>query len=93
MPITIINYGTVNIDGNQQKTVEQARDELLTKMYHCRNKSTLGGYEAWLKLLNLYYSSQYQTMYEYIANCTGMGGKTRSECLADLKIIMEANKR
>ena len=92
MSIIIINNGTLNIDGNNHKTVEQAKDELLTKMYHCRYKTTLGGYEAWLKLLQWYYSSRYQEMYDYIANCTGMGGKTRSECLAALKIIMEDNE-
>ena len=90
--ILIINHGTINIDSNKQKTVDQAKDDLLTKMYHCRHKSTLGGYDAWLELLKLYYSLQYQAMYAYIESCTGMGGKTRSECLADLKIIMEENK-
>lgn len=92
MSITIINYGTLNLDGNEQKTVEQAKDELLTKLYHARYKSTFGGYDAWLALLSMYYAFEYRAMYAYITACQGMGGKTRSECLALLKIIMEENK-
>lgn len=92
MPITIINYGTINLDGKEHKTVEQAKDELLTKLYHSRHKATFGGYDGWLALLQMYYSFDYQAMHAYISNCTGMGGKTRSECLANLKIIMGGNE-
>lgn len=87
--IIIINYETHNPDG---KTVAQARDELLTKLYHARHKSTFGGYDAWLTLLSMYYAFEYKAMYTFIANCQGVGGKTRSECLENLKIIMEENK-
>lgn len=89
MSIIIINHGTINIDGKNHETVEQAKDELLTKLYHARHKSTFGGYDAWLELLRMYYAFEYQAMYAYIESCAGTGGKTRSECLANLKIIME----
>ncbi len=73
---------------NDGQTVEQAKNSLLAKMYHCRYKTTLGGYEAWLKLLGLYYAFDFKAMCDHIAACKGMGGKTRSECLVLLKIIM-----
>lgn len=78
--IIIINDGDI--------TVEQAKNDLLSKMYHCRYKTTLGGYEMWLELLQLYYAFDYVAMVERIAACKGMGGKTRSECITLLKIIM-----
>lgn len=86
--IIIIKYGAQN---PECESVAQAKDELLTKLYHARHKSTFGGYDAWQTLLSMYYAFEYQAMYAYIANCQGMGGKTRNECLEALKIIMEGN--
>ena len=70
-------------------TKDQAKNLLLDKLYHCRYKPTMGGYEGWLRLLELYYAVKYADMYEFISNCRGMGGKTRSECLEYIEIIME----
>lgn len=70
-------------------TKEQAKNLLLEKLYYCRHKPTIGGYDGWLKLLDLYYSGRYAYMHAFIKNCCGMGGKTRSECLEYLEIIME----
>lgn len=84
--ITINNYGTVNI--YNYDSVEDARDNLLTKMYHARNKNTMGGYEAWLQLLDWYYMGSYNKMIEFIESCHGSGGKTRNECLSYLYTII-----
>jgi hypothetical protein len=87
--ITINNYGTVNIYNVNDTTIAEAKDELLTKMYWARNKNTMGGYDAWLDLLDMYYSADWQGMYNYIKSCNGKGGKTRRECLNKLEIIMK----
>lgn len=74
-----------------EDTIGNARDNLLTKMYYARNKSTMGGYDAWLKLLDMYYACDFKGMQELIRSCKGMGGKTRNECLRYLDIIMRGN--
>ena len=87
--ITINNHGTVNIyEGVDTNAVNEAKDTLLTKMYFARYKQTLGGYEAWLKLLDMYYCEQYEEMHEFIKACKGKGGKTRHDCLKLLETIM-----
>ena len=53
--ITIYNHGTVNIYESVDDTVSKAKDALLNKMYFARYKQTMGGYEAWLQLLEMYY--------------------------------------
>ena len=85
----INNYGTINIYNVNEATVSNAKDNLLTKLYYARNKSTMGGYNAWLELLNMYYAADWQGMYDYISSCHGKGGKTRNECLNNLEIIMK----
>ena len=91
--ITIHNHGTVNIyEGVDTNAINKAKDTLLHKMYFARYKQTLGGYEGWLKLLDMYYCEQYEEMYEHIKNCHGKGGKTRHDCLECLKIIMGGAK-
>ena len=82
-----INNSTVNIYINEDK-VKEARDKLLTKLYYARYKSTMGGYDAWLQLLDWYYSASYNKMIDFIRSCKGKGGKTRNECLAYLKTII-----
>lgn len=91
--ITINNHGTVNIyEGVDTNAVSEAKDALLTKMYFSRYKQTLGGYEGWLKLLDMYYCEQYEEMYNHIKSCHGKGGKTRHDCLAYLQIIIKGGK-
>jgi hypothetical protein len=91
--ITINNHGTVNIYEGVDNTVSEAKDTLLHKMYFARYKQTLGGYEGWLQLLDMYYCEQYKQMYEFIKNCKAKGGKTRHDCLECLKIIIGGTHR
>lgn len=82
--------GTIHIyEGTQAQTVEMAKDKLLNKMYYARNKQTLGGRKGWEMLLDLYYAGNYKAMVKFIKACDGKGGKTRSECLECLRIIMK----
>lgn len=87
--IIIHNNGVVNIYNVNDTTVAEAKDALLTKLYWARNKQTFGGYNAWLELLDKYYSFDWQGMYDYIKSCKGKGGKTRSECLKLVSTIMK----
>lgn len=88
----IINYGTVNIYNVNDTSVAEAKDALLTKLYWARNKPTMGGYQAWLNLLDMYYANEWQEMYDLIKACTGKGGKTRHDCLELIAIIMEGGE-
>ena len=90
--ITINNHGTVNIYEGVDNTVNEAKDTLLTKMYFARYKQTLGGYEAWLKLLDMYYCEQYEEMREFIKSCKAKGGKTRHDCLVCLDTIIKGGR-
>lgn len=87
-----INNSTVYININEG-SVSDAKDELLTKLYYARNKSTMGGYSAWHELLNMYYMGNYQEMKEFIKSCRGKGGKTRNECIRLINIIMGGNNK
>ena len=82
-----INNSTVYININDT-TVSDAKDKLLTKLYYARNKGTMGGYEAWQKLLNMYYMGNYHGMRSFIESCRGKGGKTRNECIQYINIII-----
>lgn len=91
--IIIHNHGTVNIYNVNDTSVAEAKDKLLTKLYWARTKQTMGGYDAWLQLLDMYYAFDWQGMYNHIESYKGKGkgGKTRNECLALLKTIMKNN--
>lgn len=89
--IIIHNHGTVNVYENAD-TVNEAKDTLLHKMYFARYKQTLGGYEAWLKLLDMYYCEQYEEMRDFIRSCKAKGGKTRYDCLQCLDTIIKGGK-
>lgn len=82
-----ITNSTVFINYNED-TVSIAKDKLLTKLYYARNKDTMGGYNAWLKLLDMYYAFDFKEMQKFIKSCKGKGGKTRNECLQYINIIM-----
>ena len=90
--ITIHNHGTINIYESVEDAVSRAKDTLLNKMYFARHKQTMGGYEAWLQLLEMYYCEQYEEMYHFIASCKAKGGKTRYDCLKCLETIMKGEK-
>lgn len=88
--IIINNYGTLNVyESTTKAEVSEAKDKLLNKMYYARNKETLGGKEGWHKLLDMYYSGDYEGMCEFINSCKGYGGKTRKACLEHLSTIMD----
>ena len=87
MSNNIIKNSIVNIY-NDNDAVSKAKDELLTKLYYARNKSTMGGYEGWLKLLDMYYIGNYVGMIDFISSCHGKGGKTRNECIRHLNTII-----
>ena len=83
--------GVVNIYNVNNTKVAEAKDQLLTKLYWARNKQTMGGYEAWLELLDMYYAFDWQGMYDAISSYKGKGkgGKTRNECLRLIETIMK----
>jgi len=83
-----INNSTVYININED-TVSNAKSQLLEKLYYARNKDTMGGYEAWLQLLDWYYMGAYNKMIEHIKSCKGKGGATRAECLRYINTIMK----
>ena len=83
-----INNSTVYININDNR-VSEAKDKLLSKLYYARNKDTMGGYEAWHDLLDMYYMGNYTGMIHYIKSCKGKGGKTRNECLKHLNVIIK----
>ena len=87
MNIKITN-STVYVNGEEPKS-EQARNELLSLMYHARNKETMGGYDKWKEMLDWYYSGDWVSMCAHILSCTGKGGATRKRCLKDIAIIMQ----
>ena len=84
-----IHNSTVTIVNDYNNDVSVARDNLLTFLYYARHKSTMGGYLAWLSLLDMYYCGNYRGMYDHIQSCKGSGGATRNKCLRCLQIIME----
>ena len=90
MNIQITN-STVYI--SESNPVEEARDQLLTIMYYARNKETLGGYDAWLELLDFYYSGDFEAMRHHITNLSGKGGATRNKCLHLIDIITNGGKQ
>lgn len=87
-----INNSTVYIKIGEE-SINDAKDKLLTKLYYARYKETMGGYESWHKLLDMYYVGNYQRMKEFIMSCKGKGGKTRNECIHYLNIIMGGNNK
>ena len=82
----IIKNSTVNI--YTEDNISKVKDELLTKLYYARNKDTMGGYKAWLRLLDMYFIGDYIGMYQFIKSCHGKGGRTRNECIQKLNIII-----
>ena len=66
---------------------KNARDELLRKLFYARHKSTIGGVSNWEKLLDHYYSGEYEEMIENIKSIKGMGGATRKICLRLINTI------
>lgn len=71
---------------------ESARDELLRKLFYARHKPTIGGISNWEKLLDHYYSGEYEEMIENISSFSGPGGATRNACVRLIKIIAKSEE-
>lgn len=81
--VTIYEYGNI---------AENARDELLRRLFHARHKATMGGVENWEKLLDHYYSGEYDEMIENISSFKGKGGATRNACIRLIKTIAKSEE-
>lgn len=86
-----INNSTVTIY-ECDNPAESARDELLRKLFYARHKATMGGASNWEKLLDHYYSSEYEEMIENISSFSGPGGATRKACIKLIKIIAQSEE-
>lgn len=71
---------------------ESARDELLRKLFYARHKPTIGGVSNWEKLLDHYYSGEYEEMIENISSYSGPGGATRNACIRLIKTIAKSEE-
>lgn len=87
-----ITNSTVTIFEYDKNPVETARDELLRRLFHARHKATMGGVENWEKLLDHYYSGEYDEMIENISSFSGPGGATRNACIRLIKIIAKSEE-
>lgn len=87
-----INNSTVNIYEYGKNPVETARDELLRRLFHARHKATIGGVSNWEKLLDHYYSGEYDEMIENISSFSGPGGATRNACIRLIKTIAKSEE-
>ena len=72
--------------------VKNARDELLRKLFYARHKATMAGVSNWEKLLDHYYSGEYEEMIENISSFSGPGGATRKACIKLIKTIAKSEE-
>lgn len=74
--------------------VKNARDELLRRLFYARHKATMGGVSNWEKLLDHYYSGEYEEMIENISSFSGPGGggATRKACIQLIKTISKSEE-
>ena len=86
-----INNSTVTIY-ECDNPAESDRDELLRKLFYARHKATMGGVSNWEKLLDHYYSGEYEEMIENISSFSGPGGATRKACIQLIKIIAQSEE-
>lgn len=87
--ITITN-STVNF--YEKDAIAEAKDELLRRLFYARQKETMGGYDNWTKLLDHYYSGEYEEMIENISSFSGSGGATRNACIRLIKTIAKSEE-
>ena len=86
-----INNSTVAIY-ECNNPAENARDELLRKLFYARRKATIGGVSNWETLLDHYYSGEYEEMIKNISSFSGPGGATRKACIRLIKIIAKSEE-
>lgn len=89
-PISINNSTVVVYECDNR--AKNARDELLRKPFHARHKATMGGASNWEKLLDHYYSGEYEEMIENISSFSGPGGATRKACINLIKTIAKSEE-
>ena len=80
---------TIHESDNQ---ADGARDELLRRLFYARHKATMGGVSNWEKLLDHYYSGEYEEMIENISSFSGPGGATRNACIRLIKTIAKSEE-
>lgn len=83
-----VNITNSTVNFYERDAVAEAKDELLRRLFYARKKDTMGGYDNWLLLLDLYYSGEYEEMIENISTYSGHGGATRKAVIKLLKIIL-----
>ena len=88
--ISITNSTVVVYEYDNQ--AESARDELLRKLFYARHKPTIGGVSNWEKLLDNYYSGEYEEMIKNISSFSGPGGATRNACIRLIKTIAKSEE-
>lgn len=88
--ISINNSTVVVYEYDNQ--AESARDKLLRKLFYARHKATMGGISNWEKLLDNYYSGEYEEMIENISSFSGPGGATRKACIKLIKTIAKSEE-
>ena len=86
-----INNSTVTIY-ECDNPAESDRDELLRKLFYARHEATMGGVSNWEKLLDHYYSGEYEEMIENISSFSGPGGATRKACIELIKTIAKSEE-
>ena len=86
-----INNSTVTIY-ECDNPAESDRDELLRKLFYACHKATMGGVSNWEKLLDHYYSGEYEEMIENISSFSGPGGATRKACIELIKTIAKSEE-
>ena len=88
--ISIINSTVIIHECDNQ--ADGARDELLRRLFYARHKATMGGVSNWEKLLDHYYSGEYEEMIENISSFSGPGGATRNACIRLIKTIAKSEE-
>lgn len=83
-----VNITNSTVNFYERDAVAEAKDELLRRLFYARKKDTMGGYDNWINLLDLYYSGEYEEMIENISTYSGHGGATRKAVIKLLKIIL-----
>ena len=88
--ISINNSAVTIYEGDNP--AKNARDELLRRLFYARHKATMGGVSNWERLLDHYYSGEYEEMIKNISSFSGPGGATRNACIRLIKTIAKSEE-
>ena len=86
-----ITNSTVTIHESDNQA-DGARADPLWRLFYARHKATMGGVSNWEKLLDHYYSGEYEEMIENISSFSGPGGVTRKACIKLIKTIAKSEE-